>query len=159
MLNIIVLGSGLIPRGYGIAPRRAPFAADLKLIKLIVDTANLKPCMIHPETGATVPLTASNCDKMYKLYGEEKKIKNLAPASKYLNPTTAINVKPFEHTTAVNSARIEPTTDVKNAKQEPTTAVNTSSQAQSSNEKPAEEKKDEHIVINVNNNNKDEKKK
>lgn len=68
MLKIQVLGKGLIPRGYGIAPRLEPFPADLTLIGTILTCSNLKVNYINPETNKPMPLTRENCQKVYKKY-------------------------------------------------------------------------------------------
>lgn len=71
MLRIQVLGSGLIPRGHGIAPKKEPFPADLKLIGLIISTAGLKVNFVHPESGNLVSLTRDNYQAMYKKYAHK----------------------------------------------------------------------------------------
>lgn len=68
MLKIQVLGSGLIPRGHGIAPKKEPFPADLTLIGLILSTPGLKMNYINPETGKLAPLTRENYQKVYQKY-------------------------------------------------------------------------------------------
>lgn len=74
MLNIVVLGEAvMIPRGYGIAPRKDPFKADLKLISLILKTGGLEPYFINPDTGVKTRLTMENYERMYATYGTEKK--------------------------------------------------------------------------------------
>lgn len=77
MLQIQVLGSGLIPRGMGIAPRKEPFKADLTLIQTIMSTNGLKINYINPETGSLCPLTKSNLKRVWSKYGiktENKKV-------------------------------------------------------------------------------------
>ena len=142
MLNIIVLGSGLIPRGYGIAPRKNPFQADLKLIKLLIDTNGLKPCFINPDTKAAVPLTAANCEKMYQIYGTEKKAK--AVVKPIAAKTSAVNTVSTAPTSAVNTVSTQPTSVLKAEEVKTETTK-------------VEDKKEDPIVINVNN--KEEKKK
>ena len=82
MLMIRVLGKGLIPRGYGIAPRKDPFKADLTLIMTIMNTPGLKVEFINPDTMRPSPLTRDNVQKVYKRYeGRAKEIKksDIAP--------------------------------------------------------------------------------
>jgi len=67
MLSIQVLGSGLIPRGYGIAPRKEFFKADLNLITTILSTNGLKVNMKTPD-GKIIPLNNSNVKKMWDKY-------------------------------------------------------------------------------------------
>lgn len=85
MLEVIALGSGLIPRGHGIAPRKTPFKVDRKTLKLFTETPGLQIYAINPETGAKVRLDASNYSKQYDLWADEK-YKKSAPAPK-VNPT------------------------------------------------------------------------
>ena len=68
MLRIQVLGSGLIPRGHGIAPKKEPFPADLRLIGIILSTGGLKVNFVHPDSGKLVTLTRENYQDMYKKY-------------------------------------------------------------------------------------------
>lgn len=68
MLNIQVLGKGLIPRGLGIAPRKEPFPADYSLIATIMQTHGLKVNMIRPDDGKVVELTPNNVKRMWDKY-------------------------------------------------------------------------------------------
>ena len=68
MLRIQVLGSGLIPRGHGIAPKKEPFPADLNLIGIILSTGGLKVNFVHPDSGNLTALTRENYQAMYKKY-------------------------------------------------------------------------------------------
>ena len=98
MLRVQVLGSGLIPRGHGIAPKKEPFPADLRLIGLIISTAGLKINFVHPESGNLVELTRDNYQTMYKKYANkvykksevEEKKKEAAPLNPE-NPATDEN--------------------------------------------------------------------
>lgn len=85
MLKIQVFGKGLIPRGYGLAPRKEPFSADLSLITLIMNTAGLTVNYIHPETKNSVPLTRESFQKVYRTY-----------SSDVINTTKKASVKPEE---------------------------------------------------------------
>lgn len=68
MLKIQVLGSGLIPRGYGLAPRVEPFPADLTLIQTIMATPGLSVNMIHPDDGHIVAITNANIKRLWEKY-------------------------------------------------------------------------------------------
>lgn len=68
MLDIIVLGSGLIPRGNGIAPRRDPFKADKATIRTILLTNGLKPYFRNPNNGKFSILTMANYEKTYDMF-------------------------------------------------------------------------------------------
>ena len=67
MIKIIVLGSGLIPRGHGIAPCAVPFEADLDLVKLIMKTNGMVPYAVSLRDGHKVRLTCSNIDRIYRM--------------------------------------------------------------------------------------------
>lgn len=79
MLKVVVGGSGLIPRGYGIAPRKTPFEIDLKTLKLCVYTGGLKVYAINPITGAKVLVDTKNYESIYKTYTEAKVPKAVTP--------------------------------------------------------------------------------
>lgn len=68
MLKIQVLGSGLIPRGYGLAPRKEPFPADLTLIHTIMSTPGLRVNMITPDDNRTIELTNGNLKRFWEKY-------------------------------------------------------------------------------------------
>lgn len=81
MLKVQVLGKGMIPRGYGLAPRLEPFPADFTLITTIMSTPGLSVNMIHPESGRVVPLTNQNVKRMYETYADYKPKQNTTPAT------------------------------------------------------------------------------
>lgn len=101
MVKIQVLGHGLIPRGHGIAPRKEPFEADLKLIKTILEMGTFKVNMVNPINGAKVPITGANFEKMYRAW------------DKYAAPEK--EKKPVLHPTApsVQPVRVESKEEVK----------------------------------------------
>lgn len=70
MLNIQVLGKGLIPRGLGIAPRKEPFPADYTLIAAIMQTNGLEVHMINPDDGKPIKLTQQNVKRLWDKYGK-----------------------------------------------------------------------------------------
>lgn len=70
-LKIQVLGKGLIPRGLGIAPRKAPFNADLNLIQLILKTPGLQVRMVHPETGQLMNVTTQTLQRLWDKYSDK----------------------------------------------------------------------------------------
>lgn len=86
MLDIIVLGVGLIPRGNGIAPRKVPFKADKALIKTILLTNGLDPYYRNPNNGKFVQLTMKNYEKVYASFGNGvKPVNTIIP-----NPKSAV---------------------------------------------------------------------
>ena len=64
MIKIQVLGSGMIPRDLGIAPRKEPFYADRDVIYTILNTPGLSINYLHPESGRFFPLTRENMKKV-----------------------------------------------------------------------------------------------
>ena len=64
MIKIQVLGSGMIPRDLGIAPRKEPFYADRDVIYTILNTPGLTINYLHPENGRFFPLTRENMKKV-----------------------------------------------------------------------------------------------
>lgn len=86
MLKIQVLGSGLIPRGYGLAPRKEPFPADLTLIHTIMSTPGLRVNMITPDDNRTIELNNGNLKRLWDKY---KNYQATAPARTTItNPVT-----------------------------------------------------------------------
>lgn len=76
MLKIQVMGKGMIPRGYGLAPRVEPFSADLTLIQTIMSTPGLEVNMIHPEEKRTIKLTNQNLKRMWDTYSDYRPKEN-----------------------------------------------------------------------------------
>lgn len=75
MLNIQVLGKGLIPRGLGLAPRLEPFPADYTLICTIMQTRGLEVKMVNPDDGKLIKLTPNNVKRMWDKYGKRTPVK------------------------------------------------------------------------------------
>lgn len=71
MLKIQVLGKGLIPRGYGLAPKKNPFPADLILIETILKNPGLKVRMMHPDDGHFVDVTTKNVKRLWEAYSDK----------------------------------------------------------------------------------------
>lgn len=95
-LTIQVLGKGLIPRGYGLAPRKEPFKADLTLIQTILATSGLKVNYLRPEDNKLVSLDRSNLKRVWDRYHNPNKIIKtpaVASVNKPANPET-VNTKP-----------------------------------------------------------------
>lgn len=72
MLNIQVLGSGVVPRKGFLAPHKEPFPAELQEIGLILREPNLKINYLNPETGEFVALTRNNLMNVWEKYGKKK---------------------------------------------------------------------------------------
>lgn len=68
-LKIQVNGRGLIPRGYGLAPRKDPFMAnDINLIGLILNTSGLSVKYVNPSNGRLEDLSKKNLKKVWDQY-------------------------------------------------------------------------------------------
>lgn len=78
MLKIQVLGKGMIPRGYGLAPRKEFFKADLTLIHTILITPGLKVNAIAGDK--IVELTKSNVKKIWDKYRSDVYKQSTEPA-------------------------------------------------------------------------------
>lgn len=167
MLKIQVLGKGMIPRGYGLAPRTEPFSADFTLITTIMRTPGLSVNMIHPETGRVIPLTNQNVKRMYDAHSNYKPKSNAAPAvspavpnNAPVNNTTPVQVPPTPQKPAsvpenkpeapVNPVKepekVIPPVDTKNdgkdnTKDEPKTDVKEEKKDSASDGKPAVDQK------------------
>lgn len=91
MIPIQVLGTGLIPRGYGLAPRTKPFMADRLLIGTILATPGLIVNFVNPETGAATKITSKNMDRLISKWsgwtGKAKEAPAAKPAPKQSNFT------------------------------------------------------------------------
>ena len=72
-IPIRVLGTGLIPRGYGLAPRKEPFPADPTLIQTLLNTRGLIVEYVNPQTRKSTLLTRDNYQKIYKHHMEKVK--------------------------------------------------------------------------------------
>lgn len=68
-LKIQVLGTGVIPRGLGLAPRKEPFNADLLLIQTILASpCKFKVKMVHPASGQLIEVTRKNLKNLWDKY-------------------------------------------------------------------------------------------
>ena len=116
MVKIVVLGNGLIPRGKGIAPRKIPFEADLRLIKTIILTDGLQVYMVNPETNAKIRVGLQNYEKVYKTF-EAKQTELLNTKNIKSTVTSAFEkvvAKPEEPKQEVKvEQKVEPVAEVK----------------------------------------------
>lgn len=102
MLKIQVLGKGIIPRGYGLAPRKEFFNADLTLIHTIMLTPGLKVNMLCPDDNKIIPLTNNNLKRLWDKYRSDKVVA----------PKVAATVKqtaPVEQPKTVAPTEVKPT--------------------------------------------------
>lgn len=72
MLNIQVLGSGIIPRKGFLAPHKEPFPAELQEIGMIMRQKGLKINYLNPETNEFVALTRDNLMEVWNKYGRKR---------------------------------------------------------------------------------------
>lgn len=144
MLKIQVLGNGMIPRGYGLAPRLEPFPADLTLIKTIMSTHGLTVNMLNPATGKFVNLTPKNVDKMWKSYKDVRS--NVMASAQQDKVETPAKVENNE----------QPAKEESSVNEEASKADNANSKEEPREEKPApvEEKKPQQNNYQNNNNSK-----
>lgn len=97
MLKIQVMGKGMIPRGYGLAPRKEPFPADLNLIQVILSTPGLSVNMINPETNKPTPITNQNLLRMWDKYSDVRtstKTVQTTPSVPIVENSKNVNVQP-----------------------------------------------------------------
>ena len=79
-LKIQVNGTGMIPRGLGLAPRKEPFmVTDIYLINLILNTNNLTVKFLNPETNVLEDLTRKDLRKNWDKYANYDSRKEKAP--------------------------------------------------------------------------------
>jgi len=65
MIRVRILGSGLIPRGGGLAPRKEPMLVDFNYLSLLMNTRNLKVLYQDPVTNSFHEMTVYNFKKIY----------------------------------------------------------------------------------------------
>lgn len=140
MLSIQVLGRGLIPRGHGIAPKKAPFPADLTLIQLILRTPGLSINYINPKTKKLSPLTNENLTEVWNRFSDYKETK---PSQNQVS-------KPVVPEIVKQEAAAAPKVEEKK-EETPAPAVETvveeTAEAVTTEETTDEEKKDEDDII------------
>lgn len=143
MLKIQVLGKGLIPRGYGLAPRVNPFPADLTLIGTILNTNGLTVNYLNPETNKMCPLTKENLKKVYDKFGN----KEVKTPERHLPGANAPQVKAAE-AVATNVAPTAPTAPTGTPEAAPAVEEVTTPQVPEQ-QKPEETKTEESVEEKV----------
>lgn len=145
MMTIRVLGSGLIPRGLGLAPRMAPTPASLTLIQTIMATKGLTVEFCKPD-GTWIKLTRENLTGMWAAYGA-----NAAPVR--LTQTTGskpVTPEP-KFASAVSSTAtnvVNEKTEVSGVKADDKVAEKKDTPAESKDEKTDEKKNGNLKVVN-----------
>lgn len=111
MLKIQVLGKGLIPRGFGLAPRKEPFSADLTLITTILNTNGLMVNYVNPSDGRLLPLNRQNVKKVWDKYNNWT-VTSPAPADTTRPYTPADNPAPVIHEVVMTNPPVTEETKV-----------------------------------------------
>lgn len=65
MLRVRILGSGLIPRGGGLAPKKEPILVDFNYLTILMYTRNLKIQYLDPDTNKFENMNLFNFKKIY----------------------------------------------------------------------------------------------
>lgn len=124
MMIIRVLGSGLIPRGLGLAPRMTPTKASLNTIQTIMSTNGLTVEFCKPD-GTWIKLTRENLTGMWAVYGSDdvpvKTAQTTTNVSKPVTPEPKFATAAPAETNVVNEKTEAPvtkaddkSTDIKN---------------------------------------------
>jgi hypothetical protein len=153
-LKIQVLGKGLIPRGYGLAPRKDPFNADLTLIQTILSTPGLKINYIRPEDNKLMPLDKTNVMRIWNKYHNTtaKKSTTTTTQTKAVNQTRPYVPAPkvTTSTPVTNTTTTTETAKIDEDKEDTTTSTESDSIITPIN--APEEKKEESSNSNSSNN-------
>lgn len=143
-LKIQVLGKGMIPRGYGLAPRKEPFMADRTLIATILATPGLKVKYLNPNTNKFEGLTKDNFNRIYQAYNgvtaPTKKVAVTAPQTPPVTPAASVTPK---------AADVVPTTPVVEEKKEETPVEDVAPVIVEEETPAVEEKVEEDVVVPV----------
>lgn len=146
MMTIRVLGSGLIPRGLGLAPRMAPTPASLTLIQTIMATKGLTVEFCKPD-GTWIKLTRENLTGMWAAYGANN------ATVKPTQTSTANGSKPVTPEPKFATAATAPAaTNVVNEKTEAPAVKADDKVAEKKDEPTSAESKDEKTDEKKNNN-------
>ena len=105
-LKINVLGSGLIPRGLGLAPREEIFNADRMTIYTILNTHGLTVNYFNPDKKKMMELTKKNLQKVWDKYSEWDGSVNDAKAS-LTNTSSSVDTTPHVPETVVETKKEE----------------------------------------------------
>lgn len=160
MIKIQVLGRGMIPRGYGLAPRMTPFNADLQTITTIMNTPGLTVRYINPETGSPCPLDRKNVKKVWDKYRDWVPEQTAAPqTTPHVPEKPVVPQRPTEPVVPVKPSN-SPVVESPVSKVAPTAESKTPvepvkpSSATKTDEHKAEDSQDEKLVVKpITNNN------
>lgn len=125
LLKIQVNGKGLIPRGYGIAPRKSLInATDLSFISLVLNTKGLTVKYLNPQSGRLEELTKKNLNKVWAAYSSYKAPVAAATVSRPVVPEEKFETKDVEAESTVVDTTAEVEADVQAVVDEAALAVN-----------------------------------
>lgn len=68
MIKVRILGQGLIPRGYGLAPRKDPISVDWRFLNLLLNYGSFKIQYLDPEKKQFFDVTNANAKKVYEKF-------------------------------------------------------------------------------------------
>ena len=106
MIKIQVLGKGMIPRGYGLAPRLEPFYADLTFINTILSTPGLTVRYLNPVTMQFGDIDRKNVKRIYEKYANVDY--GTAPAATVQQPHVPDKRVIAQNPASVNGVTIPP---------------------------------------------------
>ena len=72
MIKDRILGHGLIPRGYGLAPRKEPLEIDWNFLNILLNNGSFKIQALVPDKKEFVDITIGNAKKMYELLSKKR---------------------------------------------------------------------------------------
>ena len=72
MIKVRILGHGLIPRGYGLAPRKEPLEIDWNFLNILLNNGSFKIQALVPDKKEFVDITIGNARKMYELLSRKR---------------------------------------------------------------------------------------
>lgn len=98
MIRVRILGSGLIPRGGGLAPRKEPMLVDFNYLSILMNTRSLKVLYQDPVSNDFHEMTIYNFKKIYDKISPitEMKLQEEKAAKVAQSKTREIEVKKEE---------------------------------------------------------------
>lgn len=72
MIKVRILGKGLIPRGYGLAPRKEPLEVDWNFLNILLNNGSFKIQGLDIDKKEFVEINLANAKKMYELLSKKK---------------------------------------------------------------------------------------
>ena len=72
MIKVRILGKGLIPRGYGLAPRKEPLEVDWNFLNILLNNGSFKIQGLDIDKKEFVEINLANAKKMYEILSKKK---------------------------------------------------------------------------------------